>query len=127
MEEKKKNGRPTKNGNERKFIHSVRLTEEENSRLNERIAQYGGTASQFFRDSLFNKEIVTAVDKDTIIILQKSINILVKTSNNLNQITRKINSKNLNYDTKDFDDAKMETDVFISKVREIRREIVKKK
>lgn len=127
MEERKKYGRPTKAGNERKYIHSVRLTEEENSRLQEKIVQYGGTASQYFRDCILKKEIVAAVDKNTIRILKNYLHIMINSANNLNNITRKINGNKANLNVDDIKQAKLETAVFISDLRKIIGDITRTK
>ena len=112
----RKGGRPAaKPGAKREEIIKVRMSTEECARLDERRAQTGKGRSTFMREASFKLRIVAPPS----VANRKAYIALSKTMNNLNQLTKAVNSGLRQVDMEMIGELK-------EHLYELRRELVRK-
>lgn len=100
-----KGGRPKKKDQLKDVSHSIRFTHEEEKVLSEKVAQFGGTLSDYLRKAAFNTKIVSVITPEIIKLFKTYRQTLINIGVNINAIARRANTDKIVFDERVLNDA----------------------
>lgn len=119
-----KTGRPKKEDQVKAIFRTVRFTPEEDERLTAKLAEFGGTRSDFIRKAALGANIKSVPSPETIKLLQEYTTNLRNIGTNLNAIAHRANTEEIKFGYLDLREAQQLCKDFSQIIKAIRNEMM---
>jgi hypothetical protein len=119
-----KGGRPRKEDQVKAVFRTVRFSPDEDEQLTAKLAEFGGTRSDFIRKAALGAKIKSVPSPETIKLLQEYSANLRNIGTNLNAIAHRANTEEIKFGYLDLRKAQQVCKDFSRKITEIRNAIL---
>ena len=119
-----KGGRPRKEDQIKAVFRTVRFSPDEDELLTAKLAEFGGTRSDFIRRAALGAKIKSVPSPETIKLLQEYRTNLRNIGVNLNAIAHRANTEKIKFGYLDLQKAKEECESFLQILKTIQNEMM---